>query len=80
MKVDKPIDSWTLSKDGRNREVGSSRRSVLLHVCGLPCWYRMCFIPHRDGANMNALLGRVRPRDLGVDLLHLNLHKVYLLC
>ncbi|MGH7032537.1 MAG: aminotransferase class V-fold PLP-dependent enzyme, partial [Stellaceae bacterium] len=28
-----------------------------------------------DGANLNALLGRVRPGDLGVDCMHLNLHK-----
>lgn len=30
-----------------------------------------------DGANMNALLGRVRPGDMGIDLLHLNLHKTF---
>ena len=30
-----------------------------------------------DGANMNALLGRVRPGDLGFDALHLNLHKTF---
>ncbi|MCP4364435.1 MAG: glycine dehydrogenase subunit 2 [Planctomycetes bacterium] len=30
-----------------------------------------------DGANMNAMLGRVRPGDMGVDLLHLNLHKTF---
>jgi glycine dehydrogenase subunit 2 len=30
-----------------------------------------------DGANMNALLGRVRPGDLGVDCMHLNLHKTF---
>ena len=28
-----------------------------------------------DGANMNAMLGRVRPADLGIDVMHLNLHK-----
>ncbi|MCA9908796.1 MAG: aminomethyl-transferring glycine dehydrogenase subunit GcvPB, partial [Anaerolineae bacterium] len=28
-----------------------------------------------DGANMNALLGRARPGDMGVDAMHLNLHK-----
>jgi len=32
---------------------------------------------YMDGANMNALLGLVRPGDLGVDLLHLNLHKTF---
>ncbi|MAH21305.1 glycine dehydrogenase (aminomethyl-transferring) [Candidatus Bathyarchaeota archaeon] len=30
-----------------------------------------------DGANMNALLGRVRPCDLGFDIVHLNLHKTF---
>ncbi len=28
-----------------------------------------------DGANMNALMGRARPGDLGFDVIHLNLHK-----
>jgi glycine dehydrogenase subunit 2 len=30
-----------------------------------------------DGANMNALLGIVRPGDLGIDVLHFNLHKTF---
>ncbi|HME18922.1 MAG TPA: aminomethyl-transferring glycine dehydrogenase subunit GcvPB [Nitrososphaerales archaeon] len=30
-----------------------------------------------DGANMNALLGRVRPGDMGFDVVHLNLHKTF---
>jgi len=30
-----------------------------------------------DGANMNALLGRARPGDMGVDAMHLNLHKTF---
>jgi glycine dehydrogenase subunit 2 len=30
-----------------------------------------------DGANMNAMVGQVRPGDLGVDLLHINLHKTF---
>ena len=30
-----------------------------------------------DGANFNALVGRVRPGDLGVDAMHLNLHKTF---
>jgi glycine dehydrogenase subunit 2 len=30
-----------------------------------------------DGANMNALLGIVRPGDLGLDVLHYNLHKTF---
>ena len=30
-----------------------------------------------DGANLNALLGRVRPGDLGIDCMHMNLHKTF---
>ena len=32
---------------------------------------------YMDGANMNALLGIVRPGDLGVDVVHFNLHKTF---
>src|SRR6201999_2954052 len=30
-----------------------------------------------DGANFNAIAGRVRPGDLGVDAMHINLHKTF---
>jgi glycine dehydrogenase subunit 2 len=30
-----------------------------------------------DGANLNALLGVARPRDLGLDVMHANLHKTF---
>jgi len=30
-----------------------------------------------DGANYNAIAGRVRPADLGVDAMHINLHKTF---
>ncbi len=30
-----------------------------------------------DGANLNAIVGKVRPGDLGFDLVHLNLHKAF---
>ncbi|WP_415237020.1 aminomethyl-transferring glycine dehydrogenase subunit GcvPB [Sneathiella sp.] len=30
-----------------------------------------------DGANLNAILGRTRPGDLGVDAMHINLHKTF---
>ena len=30
-----------------------------------------------DGANMNAILGRLRPGDLGFDVMHVNLHKTF---
>ncbi|CAI8042276.1 Probable glycine dehydrogenase (decarboxylating) subunit 2 [Geodia barretti] len=44
----------------------------------------MCRVVHEagglvygDGANMNALLGRVKLGDLGFDIIHLNLHKTF---
>ena len=30
-----------------------------------------------DGANMNAIMGKVRPGDMGFDVVHLNLHKTF---
>ncbi len=32
---------------------------------------------YMDGANLNALMGRVRPADLGFDIMHFNLHKTF---
>jgi glycine dehydrogenase subunit 2 len=41
----------------------------ILHVKGA--------LLYMDGANMNALVGKVRPGDFGVDVMHLNLHKTF---
>lgn len=49
------------------REIGEIAR--LVHECGGLLYY--------DGANMNPLLGKVRPGDMGFDILHLNLHKTF---
>ncbi len=43
--------------------------SNLLHEAG---GYFYC-----DGANFNALVGKVRPADFGVDVMHINLHKTF---
>jgi len=32
---------------------------------------------YADGANFNAIVGRVRPGDLGIDAMHINLHKTF---
>ena len=34
-------------------------------------------IMYYDGANMNALLGKVRPGDMGFDIVHVNVHKTF---
>ena len=41
----------------------------VVHGCG-------CLL-YSDGANMNPLLGMVRPGDMGFDIMHLNLHKTF---
>ena len=43
--------------------------AALVHACGGLLYY--------DGANMNPLLGVVRPGDMGFDIMHLNLHKSF---
>jgi glycine dehydrogenase subunit 2 len=41
----------------------------LVHAAGGLLYY--------DGANLNAILGKVRPGDMGFDVVHLNLHKTF---
>ncbi len=43
--------------------------AALVHECGGLLYY--------DGANMNPLVGVVRPGDMGFDVMHLNLHKTF---
>jgi len=41
----------------------------LVHKSGALLYY--------DGANMNAIMGKTRPGDMGFDIVHLNLHKTF---
>jgi glycine dehydrogenase subunit 2 len=41
----------------------------LVHKAGALLYY--------DGANMNAIMGKARPGDMGFDIIHLNLHKTF---
>jgi glycine dehydrogenase subunit 2 len=43
--------------------------SALVHDAGGLLYY--------DGANLNAILGKARPGDMGFDVIHLNLHKTF---
>ncbi len=43
--------------------------AVVVHKAGGLLYY--------DGANLNAILGRVRPGDMGFDVIHMNLHKTF---
>jgi len=54
--------------------LGLFERSILeiqrlAHAAGAQLYY--------DGANLNAIVGRVRPGDMGFDVVHLNLHKTF---
>ncbi len=54
--------------------VGLFDRNILeiteiVHAAGGLCYY--------DGANLNAVMGIVRPGDMGFDCIHLNLHKTF---
>ena len=50
-------------------ETGIREIAELVHSCGGLLYY--------DGANLNPLIGMVRPGDMGFDILHLNLHKSF---
>ncbi|MEN8106927.1 MAG: aminomethyl-transferring glycine dehydrogenase subunit GcvPB [Pseudomonadota bacterium] len=41
----------------------------IIHAAGGLLYY--------DGANLNAILGKVRPGDMGFDVIHMNLHKTF---
>jgi len=43
--------------------------AAAVHECGGLLYY--------DGANLNAILGVVRPGDMGFDIVHMNLHKTF---
>ncbi len=43
--------------------------ATLVHEAGGLLYY--------DGANLNAILGKVRPGDMGFDVIHMNLHKTF---
>ena len=50
-------------------EKNISEMSRIVHEAGGLLYY--------DGANLNALLGKVKPGDMGFDVIHINLHKTF---
>ena len=50
-------------------ERGIADLRALVHDAGGLLYY--------DGANLNAILGKVRPGDMGFDVIHMNLHKTF---
>jgi glycine dehydrogenase subunit 2 len=79
----------TVSLEALEKELGPRTAAVMLTVpntLGLfePRILEVTRAAHRagaqvylDGANLNALVGLVRPGDLGFDLMHINLHKTF---
>lgn len=50
-------------------ETGIERIARAAHSHGVQLYY--------DGANLNAIVGRARPGDMGFDVIHMNLHKTF---
>lgn len=50
-------------------DLNISEITSIIHDAGGLCYY--------DGANLNAIMGIVRPGDMGFDTVHLNLHKTF---
>jgi glycine dehydrogenase subunit 2 len=75
--------------DALEANLGPDVAAIMLtnpNTCGLfePRIIEMADAVHKagayfycDGANFNAIAGRVRPGDLGVDAMHINLHKTF---
>ncbi len=72
-------------KEAMNDEVAAVMMTVP-NTLGLfnPAIKEICDIAHSydalmyyDGANMNAIMGVIRPGDIGFDVIHLNLHKTF---
>jgi glycine cleavage system P protein (glycine dehydrogenase) subunit 2 len=47
----------------------------ILEICEMV--HKAGGLMYGDGANLNALVGHIRPGDLGFDVMHLNLHKTF---
>ena len=62
-------DSEKADNEIKQIEKDIKQIAALVHECGGLLYY--------DGANMNPLMGVVRPGDMGFDVLHLNLHKTF---
>ncbi|MGE5512015.1 MAG: aminomethyl-transferring glycine dehydrogenase subunit GcvPB [Bacteroidota bacterium] len=88
----KPIparDDGTVAAEAVKTALGPNVAAIMLtnpNTCGLfePEVVEIARVVHEagayfycDGANFNAIVGKVRPGDLGVDAMHINLHKTF---
>src|SRR5690606_17132137 len=82
-------DDGTVSVEAVREALGPDVAAIMLtnpNTCGLfePEVAEIARAVHEagayfycDGANFNAIVGRVRPGDLGIDAMHINLHKTF---
>jgi glycine dehydrogenase subunit 2 len=88
----KPIparEDGTVAADAVAAALGPDVAAIMLtnpNTCGLfePQVVEIARVVHEagayfycDGANFNAIVGKVRPGDLGIDAMHINLHKTF---
>ena len=57
------------SAHGTNPATAAMCGYDVVNIASGPCYY--------DGANLNAVMGVVRPGDMGFDCIHMNLHKTF---
>ncbi len=81
--------SGTVSAEAVKAALSDDVAAIMLtnpNTCGLfePEVAEIAHVVHQagayfycDGANFNAIVGKVRPGDLGVDAIHINLHKTF---
>ncbi len=82
-------DDGTVAADAVKAALGPDVAAIMLtnpNTCGLfePEVAQIARVVHEagayfycDGANFNAIVGKVRPGDLGIDAMHINLHKTF---
>ena len=82
-------DDGTVSAEAVQAALGPDVAAIMLtnpNTCGLfePEVVEIARVVHEagayfycDGANFNAIVGKVRPGDLGIDAMHINLHKTF---
>ena len=82
-------DNGLMSVEALKKELNSEVAGIMLtcpDTVGLfnPHVKEICDLIHSvdglayyDGANLNAIVGRVRPGDIGFDIVHVNLHKTF---
>src|SRR6266851_3969718 len=63
------VRAYHESKGNPRKKIEIHKIADILHAKGA--------LLYMDGANMNALVGKTRPGDFGVDVMHLNLHKTF---